>query len=205
VGGTELLKTSSMPKGGAKTGIPLDFLQDVARDNNLYFTMTSGKNSFANELSFMSFDKVDNSNFLKTYSLPISEGSNVTPTAGVDYSIIGTPIQNDNGLALRVLLDPGLQILAPNAQTFAISGAVVKQSPANFGGASGSFPLLTKDGNYCVGGVRHVLDSRGNEWYSEIYGVLSGDQKAQLMGLNVADPNSGSVNSKLAGGVQNAN
>lgn len=195
--GTELLKTIQLPRAGVVWGAPREFLAKVARDNNLFFTMTST----ANVVSFVQLKQTSAAPF-RTYSVPIPQGSSIQAQAGVDYSIIGTPQQNPNGVGLKVLCDSGLTILAPNAQTIKIDNTVIRQTLAAFGGTGAiGYPLLTTDGVYAVAGVRHILDSRGNDWYTEIFAVITASQQMQLMGVNTGgqDPNDADINSKLAG------
>lgn len=196
IDGTELLKQGRLPKGGALVGCPKDFLARVARDNNLYFTMTS-KN---NVVSFMQLTNTNPTTPL-VYSAPIPAGSTASPDSNTSYTIVGTPSQLPNGVALRVLLDSRLEILAPAAQQIKIDNTVIRQIPASFGGTAISYPVLTRDGVYAVAGIRHLLDSRGQNWYSEIFAVLTGSQQMNLMGINTGDqnPNKGDINSKLAG------
>lgn len=196
IDGTELLKPGTLPKGGALVGCPKDFLAQVARDNNLYFTMTSKKNV----VSFMQLTSANPTPPL-VFSSPIPAGSTATADPSISYTIVGTPSQLPNGVALRVLLDSRLEILAPAAQQIKIDNTVIRQIPASFGGTAISYPVLSRDGVYAVAGIRHLLDSRGQNWYSEIFGVLTGIQQLNLMGVNTGgqNPTKGDINSKLAG------
>ena len=85
---------------------------------------------------------------------------------------------------LRVLLDNRLRVKMP-AQQIKIDNTVIRQNPLQPGTNS---TILTQDGVYIVGGVRHIGDSRGHEWYSEITGLTSIQGRLGLAGANGQTP-----------------
>lgn len=78
--------------------------------------------------------------------------------------LIGTPIQTQDGVDIRVNLDPRAKL----ATQFQLSpDTSIRQFPR----VQGSYPtILDQNGLYVIAGVRHVGDSRGNEWDSYITG-----------------------------------
>lgn len=78
--------------------------------------------------------------------------------------LLGTPQQTQDGVDIRVLLDPRATL----ATQFQLSpGTAIRQLPRT----QGSYPtILDQNGLYVIAGVRHVGDSRGNTWDTHITG-----------------------------------
>lgn len=78
--------------------------------------------------------------------------------------LIGTPQQTQDGVDIRVLLDPRATL----ATQYQLSpDTVIRQLPRT----QGSYPtILDQNGLYVIAGVRHIGDSRGNTWDTEITG-----------------------------------
>jgi len=85
-----------------------------------------------------------------------------TPTTG----LVGTPEQTQNGVNFRVLLDPRLQARIP-LMVAAIRQSAIREAKKQLGEL---ILPLDQDGQYVVGAVRHVGDSRGGPWYTDVTG-----------------------------------
>jgi len=91
----------------------------------------------------------------------------VSPGAG---GLIGTPQQIDYGVSFRCLLNPQLILKHPPiAVKIDQSGA--RQLKAQY---TKAMSQLDQDGLYRVIGVRHIGDTRGNAWYTDVTGVNVG-------------------------------
>ena len=87
---------------------------------------------------------------------------NYSPTTG----LIGTPQQTQDGVDIRVLLDARATL----ATQFQLTpDTTIRQLPRT----QGSYPtILDQNGLYVIAGVRHLGDSRGNTWDTEITGYI---------------------------------
>lgn len=103
------------------------------------------------------------------YAPPIAEGSNRKVEADTDYRLIGTPQQTEFGVDFRVLLDSRLTAKLPPLQA-QLKNVVIEQIPVQIGT---KLTTLTADGVYFVAGVRHLGDTRGNQWESRVIGTSS--------------------------------
>lgn len=167
-------------------GAPSRYFDQIARDNNmLWFRGPNGV--------YIGPPQANSGSPDITYSAPLAPGSTAQPDTTISYSIIGTPQQTQQGVNFRVLLDSRLMVQLPAMQV-KIDNTSVRQLPVY----PGSFPpVLSQDGIYVVSGVRHIGDSRGNEWYSEITGFTSVAGKLALLGAqgldlrHFSDPSSG--------------
>lgn len=169
------VKPGQLPCPKVFFGAPKHYLNDIARDNNMVWTaMKSG-------VSVSDFDLASPTPDL-IYSSPIPPGSNVTPDPSINYSLVGTPQQVDNGVTFRVLLDSRIQISLP-PMGIKIDNTVIRQQPVAVGTLP---PVLSQDGIYAVIGVRHIADSRGTPWYTEVHGVVV---NSQLVAMGLTSPN----------------
>jgi hypothetical protein len=84
--------------------------------------------------------------------------------------LIGTPQQTNEGVNVKCLLNPNIQvggrinIAEATVQNFKINLAIVN-SPANIA------PPLTQDGTYYVLTLEQTGDTRGVDWYTSILGI----------------------------------
>ncbi len=93
-----------------------------------------------------------------------------TSTAATTKKIvIGVPEQTQDGILLRVLLDPAVKI----GDVFQlVPGTIINPYPIQFGALPPAAPAV--NGTYTVVGIRHYGDTRGHgqDWYTEIHGVV---------------------------------
>ena len=103
----------------------------------------------------------------------------ITPSTG----LIGVPEQTQNGLMVRVLLNPAIKI----GQTIKLDSTDINelrfgvdlQSQATNDNLMRSQAKLNGDGLYYVMRVEHFGDTRGNSWYSDLT-CLSVDASAPV-------------------------
>jgi hypothetical protein len=165
------LKTGQLPRPQVFFGAPRHYIENIARDNNLSWT-------FADNTLHLGDISTGSSTPDLIYSTPIPLGSTMAPDATINYSIVGTPQQTNDGVALKVLLDSRPIIKFP-CLCIKIDGTVIRQLPV----ALNAFPpVLSQDGLYALMSVRHIGDSRGNDWYTEMELCLTASQKATLLG-----------------------
>jgi hypothetical protein len=145
---SDSLNGGGLPRGQVLFGNPRNVLNDIADANNLQW--------------FMSEDGINVGN--ATANIPKGQALEIAPPP--KGSIIGTPQQVENGIAVRTLLDSRITIENPPIQIF-INNYLVRQAKW----VIGEIPSrLDKDGYYNVIGIRHYGDTRGNEWYTDIIG-----------------------------------
>ena len=98
----------------------------------------------------------------------ISSDTAPTFTFGYGNGLLGTPQQTQLGVDCRVLLDPRI---TPAAQVVLNqTGLTIRQLQLDLGT---TYPtVLDQSGTYAVAAVRHIGDSRGNTWETQITGLL---------------------------------
>lgn len=146
---------TSLPDRPLKRGItvvgnPRKHLSFIAQDNNAQTWISASGLTMANI----------NSDLASTADAIV-----YTPETG----IVGTPQQTQYGVNLRLLLDPRVKAQKP-FMLVAIDNTVIQQQKKQLGVLPG---LLDQNGQYAVLGVRHIGDTRGNEWYTEVQGVTT--------------------------------
>ena len=109
---------------------------------------------------FVSTNKI---NFASNYVPVDPDPIVVSPTTG----LIGSPQQTDAGVNIRSLLNPNIVMVLP-PRLIKIDQALTRQELKRIGVNSSS---LEQDGTYKIIGVRHVGDTRGNDWYTEVVGL----------------------------------
>jgi hypothetical protein len=83
---------------------------------------------------------------------------------GNNAGMLGAPVITQGGIEFKVLLDTRLEVRLPPVQVQIVNSSIrqmlykVNQNPS----------ILDQDGQYIVGGVRHVGDTRGTDWYTEV-------------------------------------
>ena len=105
----------------------------------------------------------------------------------VTRSVIGVPKQTPFGVIFRVLLDPRLLIKVP-PMLAQLDRTVITQAAIQINQVQ---TPLDPDLMFVVAQVRHIGDSRGNEWYSEVTGY----SRKYAIGLinGIFSPSSGPV------------
>jgi hypothetical protein len=183
---SQLLNAKQYPRGNTvfgKLGKQLDL---VAGDQNLQ-TFRNGANAY-----MTSFGETDaNGQAVRTPTPdyifappnPPNTPTSSTLPAGTTQSIIGTPRQFPEGVIFTVLLDPRLQVQLP-VLVVRLVGTLVTQQVRQIGG---SFVTPLNDNLvFFAGQIRHVGDSRGNDWYTEVTGYNTTYGTALIDGIFAA-------------------
>lgn len=99
----------------------------------------------------------------------------VSPATG----LIGTPIQTQFGANFRVLLDPRIRIAYP-PRWIKLDNSQIRAARVQL---NQPLSMLDDDGNFLIAGVKHMGDTRGNDWYTDVTGLnLAGKLDARLAG-----------------------
>jgi hypothetical protein len=153
--------TTQLARGKTTFGRPDEILQQIAQTNNLMFYLSpNGINvrSIAPVSAQATPDLV--------YGPPWPPTATVQPENPLLYTptLIGTPQQTQEGVVFRVLMDSRVKL--GNTVQLDLSG--IKQLPRY---PNQYLSVLDQTLTYVVCAVRHVGDTRGDDWYTEITGV----------------------------------
>ena len=123
-----------------------------------------------------------------TYTTPIMPGvASPSIPNGVTASIIDTPQQTPFGIIFNVLLDPRLKVQLP-VQVVGIDRSVlIRQIPVVPNPDSGTVTPYTSDLSFLVAQVRHIGDTRGNAWQTEVTGYSTTYAQQLLDGIFAAN------------------
>ena len=154
------------PRGNACFGKVSRYLSQIA-DSSFLQIWHDGQQAYISEVD--SGNRTPN----LTYSPPLDTAYTdqmLGLTPGTTRSIIGTPRQIQQGALFQVLLDPRLLVGIPpllvQLERTQITQTVHTPTPG-----TGALPTaLTSNLALFVSEVRHVGDTRGNEWYTEVTG-----------------------------------
>lgn len=105
-----------------------------------------------------------------TFCPPNPLGNTPVP-AGTTPTVIGTPRQTPQGVIFTVLLDPRLKIKLP-FQVVSLVRTLPSQIAIapDINSAGNVVTPLDADLTFFLSQVKHVGDSRGNDWYTEVTG-----------------------------------
>lgn len=157
------LEGSKKTRGSSFFGVPRLFFDYVAVDHGLQYWMSW------NGINLQSLaPQSDLPNVV--FAPPQGGTSQLTTTDGLTkYTLIGFPQQTQEGIGFRTLLDSELAL-----------GTLVKLDYSSLRRLTYSPgqppPRVDPDGLYVVAGIRHLGDTRGPEWYSEVTAVTRGWQ-----------------------------
>ncbi len=166
------------PRGNTVFGKTSKYLAQIA-DHHFMTTYRDGQKAYITELT--AGTAVPPVNYVYSpYSPPNSSSTGLPPNTS--QSIIGVPRQVPEGVIFTVLLDPRLKVQLPPL-VVQLVGTLISQLPRQIGGDS--IPLLPLNLTFFVGQVRHIGDSRGNSWYTEVTGYNT-TYAAQLLDGNFA-------------------
>ena len=128
------------PRGKVMFGSPQQFLKDIARSENATYFSNDGK------VNIISATDVPKGQIL---------------SFGPDSGLIGTPTQTEYGISLKVLMNPRIEINSLfHVDNKKIEGYKYQQGNPVRG--------LDQEGIYRAVRIRHVGDTRGEDWYTEI-------------------------------------
>lgn len=140
------LGPTQLPRGKVMYGSSREYLRNTAQTNDSSWSIQDGKVNFVSKSSYLPGERVV-----------------LTSKTGM----IGTPQQTNEGVNVKCLLNPNIQIATrvqidnASIQRYKINLSV-PNSPANIPAP------LTADGVYYVLVVEHTGDNRGVEWYSSL-------------------------------------
>jgi hypothetical protein len=168
------------PRGNTIFGKTGKFIAQMA-DHNFLHTFSDGKTQYITDLT-NGGAPVD-----LIYAPPFPPGYTaqfLDLPAGTTQSLIGTPHQIADGATFTVLLDARLKVQLPAllVQLAATQITQMQRMPV-----IGEQPVrpLSPNLTFFVGQVRHVGDSRGNDWYTEVTGFSTSYVEAWLNQLGI--------------------
>ncbi len=153
----------TLPRSSTVFGTPQKIFGQIASRNDMAFSLGPSGIFLAGIVENKSPDYV--------YAPPLQQQQKAE--TGVSYRLIGTPEQTQYGVNFRVLLDSKLLVKWPALQV-QIKNAVINQLPLAIDpeqGIQANPSFLTQDGVYAVGGIRHIGDTRGNSWETQVTGI----------------------------------
>lgn len=143
------LQLTKLPRSKTMYGNARNYLRAVSQSSGQTWSIQNEKITFIPKTSYL-------------------PGTAVVLTSKT--GLIGTPQQTNEGVNVKVLLNPNIQvggrinIAEATVQNFKINLTNVN-SPANIA------PPLTQDGTYYVLTLEQTGDTRGVEWYTSILGI----------------------------------
>lgn len=155
------LSTQRLPRGKVFFGMPKDYLGDIARDNAASFWVDDGQVYIA-----------------KATDITAEEALVLTPQTG----LIGTPQQKQDGVSFKCLLNPLIRLMA----MVKLDNTMIRQQKYQIGQIPSQ---LDQDGQYQVYKLRHVGDTRGDEWYTEVDGVGRVGRMPLMLATATQNPN----------------
>ncbi len=142
---SQSLHSQKLPRGKVIFGEPKKYIRQMTQDKNCQWF----------------FGEEGLSVFNINEPLPHEDKATVvSPKTG----LIGTPQQTQGGIIIRTLLNPLLIIRNP-AMVVKVDNSVIRQTKIDVGQLVSP---LDQDGYYKIIKVRHIGDTRGNDWYTEI-------------------------------------
>lgn len=166
---TSDLNSSSLPRGKTFFGEPKKYLKQIAADNNAQFYVTNDSVNITK--------LTDEAN--KTIVVTPPSADNVATTT--DAILIGYPQQIPYGVNLTVLLNPNITMVNP-PMTIKLNQATIREQLKQIGTVP---TLLEQDGTYKVAKLTHRGNTRGNEWYTDITGIIT----QGMIPFNMTNPN----------------
>lgn len=175
------LSAKQYPRGNTVFGKVGKYLTQIASDNFMS-TWRDGQKAYISEIQ-----NPDTTPDL-IYSPPPPPNSTMPNLpAGTTQSIIGTPRQTQFGVIFTVLLDPRLKVQLPPL-VVQLQRTLISQITVNPGQTVAT--PLTSNLTFFVAQVRHIGDTRGNDWQTEVTGYSTTYADNLLNGIFSA--NSGS-------------
>ncbi|MGG2044122.1 phage protein [Burkholderia gladioli] len=172
------LPNNPLPRGRVLFGLARDHLEVVARTTQTLWSIQDGKLQIVPETSYVPGD------------IPVIDRKS---------GMVGMPEQTQNGIKVRMLLNPSIkigrliQLDNSSIQKFEF-GLSVSDQPNNYFAATQN--KINGDGFYYVMDLGMWGDTRGNDWYTEVI-CLSVDVTADIGLANKAGGASAPAPAKL--------
>lgn len=150
VGYTAGLQSNPLPRGKVMFGMARDFMRGVARATQTTWSIQDGKIVVIPETSYMPGE---------------------IPVINSDTGLIGLPVQTQNGINFRGLLNPSIKIGTlvqldnSSIQRYEYDLSVKQQAQNHRTSLENA---LQVDGYYYVMWAEHQGDTRGNDWYTDV-------------------------------------
>ena len=152
---SDKIPAQPLPRGKILFGKPFKYLREIAVNNNAFFRLNEKKEV---EMHFM-YDEI-----------PENMCLTLTPESG----LVGTPKYSDNGIIIKMLLDPRVKVRS----MIKIDNSLVQRQLLNIdtsmSGKNSEQPqnlVFDKDGEYEVLSVTHSGDTWGDDWSTEVVGI----------------------------------
>lgn len=160
------LSAKRYPRGNTVFGTAAKLMNQIAADNFLQF-FQDGKQAYISEVGSTKTepDLIYSPPFPPNYT-----GQMLSLPAGTTQSIIGTPIQTQYGCTFTVLLDPRLKIQLPPLLVELKRTQIIQMTRPDPSANSALPTPLSNDLKFFVAKVRHIGDTRGNDWQTEVTG-----------------------------------
>ncbi|VVD75611.1 hypothetical protein PAQ31011_00854 [Pandoraea aquatica] len=154
VGYTAGLQSNPLPRGKAIFGMARNFMRGVARATQTTWSIQDGQIVVIPETSYM---------------------PGTIPVINADTGMLGMPTQTQNGISVKVLLNPNIKIgtlvqldnaaIQLSEQSLARSGAKPDAKPSGEGVQKSR---LVSNELYYVAVAEHHGDTQGDNWYTEL-------------------------------------
>ena len=174
------LNATQYLRGNTVFGKTSKYLNQIA-DSNFMQSWQDGKQAYISEIG----SGATTPNLI--YSPPIPPGQTAQSfglTGNVTTSIIGTPRQTPFGVIFDVLLDPRLKVQLPPL-VVQLQRALITQLSVSPGDTVAS--PMSADLLFFVSQVRHIGDTRGNDWHTEVVGYGTAYAQGMLDGIFAAN------------------
>jgi hypothetical protein len=166
---SQRMTATQYPRGNTVFGKGSKFMAQIA-DSNFVQTWNDGKQAYISEVD--NGTRTPDLIYAPPFPPEYQAQANDVPN-GTTLSIIGTPQQIQQGVIFTVLLDPRLKVGLPPliAQLVRTALNFELRNP----NPNSELPTaLSANLTFFVGQVRHMGDSRGNTWYTEVTGWSTG-------------------------------
>lgn len=166
---SEELPDEALPRGKVLFGTPAKYLRDLCRWNDaIYWEGEDGK---------LTLETVEQ-------DIPENRVLVLTPTTG----LVGTPAYTDNGIHMKILLDPRIKLRT----MVKIDNEIIQRQALQIDATTGNSSKDTlpqtqqfdKDGEYQIFSVEHKGDTWGDEWTTDIVGVSRNGKMGLLTAVN---------------------
>ncbi|WP_313817917.1 phage protein [Cupriavidus sp.] len=143
------LPANGLPRGKVMFGMARDFMRSVAKTTQTVWSIQDGKAILVPETSYMPGD---------------------IPVITVETGMVGLPVQTQNGITIKMLLNPNVKISQlikidnDSVQRYEYSLNVLQQAENQ---RIQHQAKLQDDGFYYVMAAEHSGDTWGNDWYTE--------------------------------------
>jgi hypothetical protein len=152
---SDLLPKQPLPRGKILFGKPFKYLREIAMNNNAFFQLNSNQEVEVHAM----YDEI-----------PENMCLTLTPESG----LVGTPKYSDNGIIIKMLLDPRVKVRS----MIKIDNALIQRqllsidtSMSGKNNQQNQKNVFDEDGEYEVLSVTHSGDTWGDDWSTEVVGI----------------------------------